>query len=321
MIPSYVGAYAFVAALGPRGAFQSWLAPLGVERLPPIYGFVGSWVVLTLFTYPLVLLPVRAALMGLDPSLEEVARSLGRSPTRVFFGVTIPQLRPAAVSGALLVALYTLSDFGAVSLMRFHTFTREIYIHIQTFDVGFADKEFLAVHIAPDPPIGGSSSSDAAGDARRAAFGETLQELRRRVAARPEVAGVTFVGSLPREARAEESWTAGYAPFGGIGAPTLFLSFCAGCDGAILAVADFRSRTRQRATAVWSPGFSRSRPPAGGTPNGYTVRDVLLAMIKAHEIQGILALENSFNRVGLDHVRGIPVEYADQLLDVALSFP
>jgi 2-methylcitrate dehydratase len=34
----------------------------------------------------------------------------------------------------------------------------------------------------------------------------------------------------------------------------------------------------------------------------YTVRDILLAMIKAHEIQGILALENSFNRVGLDHV-------------------
>ena len=50
--------------------------------------------------------------------------------------------------------------------------------------------------------------------------------------------------------------------------------------GAILAVADYRSR--------------------GGKP--ITVRDVLTAMIKAHEIQGILALENSFNRVGLDHV-------------------
>ena len=33
-----------------------------------------------------------------------------------------------------------------------------------------------------------------------------------------------------------------------------------------------------------------------------TMRDVLTAMIKAHEIQGVIALENSFNRVGLDHV-------------------
>lgn len=134
VVPSYVGGYAFVAALGPRGALQGWLAPLGVERLPPIYGFAGAWLVLSLFTYPLVLLPTRAALRGLDPALEEIARSLGRTPFRVFVEVTIPQLRPAAVSGGLLVALYTLSDFGAVSLMRFDTFTREIYIRARTFD-------------------------------------------------------------------------------------------------------------------------------------------------------------------------------------------
>jgi 2-methylcitrate dehydratase len=55
--------------------------------------------------------------------------------------------------------------------------------------------------------------------------------------------------------------------------------------GGILAVCDYRART-----AVMS----------GQTP--LRVRDVLTAMIKAHEIQGVLALENSFNRVGLDHV-------------------
>src|SRR5437899_6642185 len=51
------------------------------------------------------------------------------------------------------------------------------------------------------------------------------------------------------------------------------------------------------ATADW---LSRTAVAAGKTP--LTVRDVLTAMIKAHEIQGIIALENSFNRVGLDHV-------------------
>ena len=51
------------------------------------------------------------------------------------------------------------------------------------------------------------------------------------------------------------------------------------------------------ATADW---LSRTRVARGLAP--LTVRDVLTAMIKAHEIQGVLALENSFNRVGLDHV-------------------
>ncbi|MCX7194182.1 MAG: bifunctional 2-methylcitrate dehydratase/aconitate hydratase [Proteobacteria bacterium] len=55
--------------------------------------------------------------------------------------------------------------------------------------------------------------------------------------------------------------------------------------GGILAVADY---------------LSRCRVAEGKTP--LTIRDVLTAMIKAHEIQGVLALENSFNRVGLDHV-------------------
>jgi 2-methylcitrate dehydratase len=55
--------------------------------------------------------------------------------------------------------------------------------------------------------------------------------------------------------------------------------------GAILAVADYMSR----------------RSAAQGK-KGLVVRDVLTAMIKAHEIQGVTAIENSFNRVGLDHV-------------------
>jgi 2-methylcitrate dehydratase len=50
-------------------------------------------------------------------------------------------------------------------------------------------------------------------------------------------------------------------------------------------------------TADW---LSRNAVAAGRTP--LTVRDVLTAMIKAHEIQGVIALQNSFNRVGLDHV-------------------
>jgi iron(III) transport system permease protein len=125
VIPSYVGAYLFVAALGPNGLLQE---ALGVERLPSIYGFPGAWLVLSLFTYPLVLLPLRGALRRIDPQLEDAARAMGRGPLAVFRTVVLPQLWPVLAAGGLLVALYVVSDFGAVSLLRFDSFTREIYV-------------------------------------------------------------------------------------------------------------------------------------------------------------------------------------------------
>ncbi|MFP5364038.1 MAG: ABC transporter permease [Thermoleophilia bacterium] len=139
VIPSYIGAYLFVSALGPRGALADLL---GVERLPSIYGFTGAFLVLTLFTYPLVLIPLRGALQRIDPSLEEAARVMGRSPRDVFRSVVLPQLAPAIGAGGVLVALYVLSDFGAVSIMRFDSFTRDIYI---AYESGFGRTEAAAL--------------------------------------------------------------------------------------------------------------------------------------------------------------------------------
>lgn len=128
VIPSYVGALVVVAALGPKGMVQSLLEPFGVERLPSMYGFFGSWLTLTLFTFPYVFLPVAATFRGLDPSLEEASRSLGFGPWRTFFAVTLPRMRPAIAGGALLTALYTLGDFGVVTLLRYDAFARAIYV-------------------------------------------------------------------------------------------------------------------------------------------------------------------------------------------------
>jgi len=127
-LPSYVTAFALIAALGPRGMLQALLEPFGVGRLPSFYGFPAAWLALTLCAYPYVLLSVRAGLRGIDPSMEDAARSLGRGNRRVFYDVILPHLRPAMGAGALLVVLYTLSDFGAVSLLRFNAFTREIHV-------------------------------------------------------------------------------------------------------------------------------------------------------------------------------------------------
>ncbi len=123
VIPSYVLALSFLAASGSRGT----LARLTGWDVPVLDGLPGAWLALTLSTFPFVYLMVMAAMRRLDPALEDAARGLGATRWRVFWTVTVPQLRPAIGAGALLAALYTLSDFGAVSLMRFPAFTSVIY--------------------------------------------------------------------------------------------------------------------------------------------------------------------------------------------------
>lgn len=122
-IPSYVGAMAFIAFLGPGGLLKEWT---GVETPSP-KGFFGAALTLTALTYPYIYLPVRSALLKLDPSFREAARGLGLSPSQSFFRITLPLIKTALLSGALLVMLYTLSDFGAVSLLQFEAFTQAIY--------------------------------------------------------------------------------------------------------------------------------------------------------------------------------------------------
>lgn len=101
--------------------------------------FAGALLVITSTYFPLVYLPVAAALRGMDPALEESARSLGCGRWSTFVRVVLPQLRPALLGGMLLVALGVLSEFGAFTLLRFRTFTTEIYAEYRTsFDGGGA---------------------------------------------------------------------------------------------------------------------------------------------------------------------------------------
>jgi iron(III) transport system permease protein len=128
VIPSYVGAFTFVSAFGPYGEFQDMLAPLGIERVPEVYGLGGSVFVITLYTYPYVYLTARAALLTLDTSLIEAARTLNYSRWGAFRHVTLPHIRTATAAGGLLAALYAVSDFGTPMILRTPVFTRKIYV-------------------------------------------------------------------------------------------------------------------------------------------------------------------------------------------------
>jgi iron(III) transport system permease protein len=127
VVPSFIGAFAFLAAFSPGGVLDSLLSPLGFDSVPGLHGFVGSLVVLTLFTYPYVYLPVRARLRQLPASLEESSRLLGSGGLATFTRIVLPQIRPAILAGSLLVFLYTIGDFGVVQLMRYRALTTTIY--------------------------------------------------------------------------------------------------------------------------------------------------------------------------------------------------
>jgi iron(III) transport system permease protein len=127
VIPSYVGALAMLGTSGNSGLMTEALRAVGLPGLPVFAGFWAAWGALSLWNFSYVHLLGVPAIRRMDPSLEEAARSLGSSRWKTVRTVVLPQLRPALLSGSLLVSLYVLSDFGAVSLLRYETFTRAIY--------------------------------------------------------------------------------------------------------------------------------------------------------------------------------------------------
>ncbi|WP_253737819.1 ABC transporter permease [Halohasta salina] len=174
-VPSYIGAFTFVSAFGPRGEFQSILQPLGIERLPEIYGLPGSILVITLYTYPYVYLTTRAGLVSFDTSLLEAARSLNHGRREAFRRVTLPHIRPSIAAGALLAALYAVSDFGTPAIMRLPVFTRQIFVEFNAFNQDYASLlslQLLAVvvvvltvesRIRPNDTVHGDGAGDRSG--------------------------------------------------------------------------------------------------------------------------------------------------------------
>jgi len=123
-VPGYVMAYALIGLSGNYGFMN---AVFGVT-LPRPQGWLGATLALSLYTYPYLYLNLRAALSGLDQTLEESARALGCGPREVFTRVTLPHLMPAMMAGWLVIGLYTIGDFGAVALMRYEVFSYALYL-------------------------------------------------------------------------------------------------------------------------------------------------------------------------------------------------
>lgn len=128
-MPSYIGAFTFYAAFGPGGEIENLFG----LTTPSARGLPGAALVMTLYTYPFVLLTTRAALLSQDASLINAARTLGLSLPLSLWRVALPRAATGMAAGSLLAALYAFSDFGTPAIMGLDTFTRAIYVEYNAF--------------------------------------------------------------------------------------------------------------------------------------------------------------------------------------------
>ncbi|WP_030323802.1 ABC transporter permease [Streptomyces flavochromogenes] len=111
VLPPTVGGVALLLAFGRRGLLGPWLESTFGVVFP--FHTSGAVIAATFVAMPFLVISLEGALGGLRPRYEETAASLGASPVRVFFTVTLPMVAPGLIAGAALTWARALGEFGA----------------------------------------------------------------------------------------------------------------------------------------------------------------------------------------------------------------
>ncbi|MEU6892667.1 ABC transporter permease [Streptomyces sp. NPDC046557] len=111
VLPPTVGGVALLLGFGRRGLLGPWLEGTFGITLP--FHTSGAVVAATFVAMPFLVISLEGALGGLKRSYEETAASLGATPVRVFFTVTLPMVAPGLIAGAALTWARALGEFGA----------------------------------------------------------------------------------------------------------------------------------------------------------------------------------------------------------------
>ncbi len=131
--PPFVGGLAFIFLLGRNGLITSqWL---GLEI--SLFGRPGLWIAQTLSFFPVAFMILRSSLQSIGGTLDNAARGLGASRTRVLFSVTIPLLVPGLLAAALFIGIIVLADFANPLLIggRYRVLATEVFSQL----TGWAD--------------------------------------------------------------------------------------------------------------------------------------------------------------------------------------
>ncbi len=137
VFPTVVVAAAFDAFLGPSGILNQMASSLFDLSHPPIqlnHSILAILLAHVFYNTSVAVRIIGGFWSGLSPNLTEAARMLGASPLTAFFRVTLPVLRPAVISAALLIFLFCFSSFGVILILggpRFATLEVEIYRQAQ----------------------------------------------------------------------------------------------------------------------------------------------------------------------------------------------
>ncbi len=126
VIPHPIAGIALLFVFG-RGFFVGHaFSLLGIHFASATSGIV---IAMLFVSAPFLINAARDGFQTVDPRLEGVARTLGRGPWSVFFGVTMPLARPALVSGAVMMWARALSEFGAVVVLAYYPMTAPVLIY------------------------------------------------------------------------------------------------------------------------------------------------------------------------------------------------
>jgi molybdate transport system permease protein len=120
---------------GRRSPLGQWLYDRGVEI---VFNWKGVLIAMAVMSFPLLVRSVRTSFAEVNPRLEQIAATLGASPLRIFFAITVPLAYRGIVAGALLAFSRALGEFGATILLagnipgRTQTLSLAIYNYVQT---------------------------------------------------------------------------------------------------------------------------------------------------------------------------------------------
>jgi molybdate transport system permease protein len=115
VLPPTVLGYYLLVALGTHSALgRAWESLTGTTI---VFTFTGAVIAAAVGSLPLVVRSARIGLEAVEPNLIAAARTLGASPTRVLFTVTLPLAAPAVIAGAMLAFARALGDYGITQMV------------------------------------------------------------------------------------------------------------------------------------------------------------------------------------------------------------
>lgn len=115
VLPPTVVGYFLIVLFGRRGWIGQWLNDWFDLQL--VFDWRGAVVAAVVVSFPLLLIPAKAAFASIDRELEDVAVVMGAGPLRIFWHVSLPMARRGIISGTLLAFARALGEFGATLMI------------------------------------------------------------------------------------------------------------------------------------------------------------------------------------------------------------